>query len=483
MFKFWKNDLMSSIVVFLVALPLCLGIALASNAPLSAGLFAGIIGGIIVGALSDSHVSVSGPAAGLTVIVLNGIISLGSFETFALAVFLAGCLQLIFGLMRAGSIGNYFPTAVIRGMLAAIGLILIIKQFPNALGLSKGWTFESFFSSIHMGIFLISILSLSIILFWEKMSYRGLLFFKLVPGALVAVTSSILLNLIFTTSFPGLALGYDSLVQLPFNGGFSEIFQMIHLPNFGLIFQPDVFQVALTIAIVGSIETLLSLDAAEKIDPEKRPSSKDRELISQGLGNALSGLVGGLPITAVIVRTSANISAGSKTKLSAIIHGVWLLASVALIPGVLNLIPLSCLACVLLLTGYKLCKPAHFLDMRNRGWDQLIVFSSTILAILATDLLKGIFAGIVIALALEIKKIKKTPFKISEENNQSIVEFSQNVTFIHKAKILKVFQNAKLGETVLMKNMNGVKVHVDVLDLVMDKKQELEKKNIRVIIT
>lgn len=474
---------MSSLVVFLVALPLCLGIALASNAPLSAGLFAGIIGGIIVGALSDSHVSVSGPAAGLTVIVLNGIISLGSFETFALAVFLAGCLQLIFGLIRAGSIGNYFPTAVIRGMLAAIGLILIIKQFPNALGVSKGWTFETFLSSIHLGIFLISVLSLTIMLFWEKMAYRGLVFFKLVPGALVAVTSSILLNLIFTSSFPGLALGYDSLVQLPFNGGFSEIFQMIHLPSFGKIFNPDVLQVALTIAIVGSIESLLSLDAAEKIDPEKRPSSKDRELISQGIGNALSGLVGGLPITAVIVRTSANISAGSKTKLSAIIHGVWLLASVALIPGVLNLIPLSCLACVLLLTGYKLCKPAHFLEMRNRGWDQLIVFSSTILSILATDLLKGIFCGIVIALILEVKRIKRAPFKISEENNQSIVEFSQNVTFIHKAKILKVFQNAKLGETVHMKNMNGVKVHIDVLDLVMDKKQELEKKNIRVIIT
>ena len=331
MFKEWKSDLKSSLVVFLVALPLCLGIALASGAPMAAGLFAGIIGGIVVGSLSGSHVGVSGPAAGLTVIVLNGITQLGSFEIFTVAVFLAGLFQIIFGLIRGGMIGNYFPTAVVRGMLAAIGLILIIKQYPNALGLIKG-------GGVQYGILIISVCCLSLMLFWEKMAYKGLKFFKLVPGALVAVGLSILMNAVYQSFFPRLALGSEYLVQMPFHGGLSEIFAMVRLPDFSHIFDGPVIQIALTIAIVASLETLLCVDAADKIDPDKRVTSKDRELLAQGFGNAVSGLVGGLPITAVIVRTSANIESGNKTKLSAILHGVWLITCVALIPNILNLI-------------------------------------------------------------------------------------------------------------------------------------------------
>ena len=463
MFKEWKSDLKSSLVVFLVALPLCLGIALASGAPMAAGLFAGIIGGIVVGSLSGSHVGVSGPAAGLTVIVLNGITQLGSFEIFTVAVFLAGVFQIIFGLIRGGMIGNYFPTAVVRGMLAAIGLILIIKQYPNALGLIKG-------GGVQYGILIISVCCLSLMLFWEKMAYKGLKFFKLVPGALVAVGLSILMNAVYQSFFPRLALGSEYLVQMPFHGGLSEIFAMVRLPDFSHIFDGPVIQIALTIAIVASLETLLCVDAADKIDPDKRVTSKDRELLAQGVGNAVSGLVGGLPITAVIVRTSANIESGNKTKLSAILHGVWLITCVALIPNILNLIPLASLACVLLLVGYKLCKPMHFLQMNKRGSDQLFIFCTTILAILATDLLKGIFVGIVVAVMFELNKLNRQPFTISHESDKSVLEFTNNVGFFHKPQVDKAIASAPHGKKVHVRGTKKVKIHVDVLELLNDHK-------------
>ena len=439
MFKEWKSDLKSSLVVFLVALPLCLGIALASGAPMAAGLFAGIIGGIVVGSLSGSHVGVSGPAAGLTVIVLNGITQLGSFEIFTVAVFLAGLFQIIFG------------------------LILIIKQYPNALGLIKG-------GGVQYGILIISVCCLSLMLFWEKMAYKGLKFFKLVPGALVAVGLSILMNAVYQSFFPRLALGSEYLVQMPFHGGLSEIFAMVRLPDFSHIFDGPVIQIALTIAIVASLETLLCVDAADKIDPDKRVTSKDRELLAQGFGNAVSGLVGGLPITAVIVRTSANIESGNKTKLSAILHGVWLITCVALIPNILNLIPLASLACVLLLVGYKLCKPMHFLQMNKRGSDQLFIFCTTILAILATDLLKGIFVGIVVAVMFELNKLNRQPFTISHESDKSVLEFTNNVGFFHKPQVDKAIASAPHGKKVHVRGTKKVKIHVDVLELLNDHK-------------
>lgn len=458
MFKEWKSDLKSSLVVFLVALPLCLGISLASNAPMSAGLFAGIIGGIVVGALSGSHVSVSGPAAGLTVIVFNGIAQLGGFEVFAVAVFLSGFFQIFLGLIRGGMIGNYFPTAVVRGMLAAIGLILIIQQYPKVLGLTE--------SGINYGVLIISIFSIGIMLFWDKMAYSGSKFFKLVPGALVAVGVSIVINAVYQAFFAQLSLAPEFLVQLPFQGGLSEIFSLIKFPDFSHIFDKAVIQIALTIAIVASLETLLCVDAAEKIDPDKRVTSKDRELFAQGIGNTVSGLVGGLPITAVIVRTSANIEAGSKTKLSAVLHGLWLIICVALIPHVLKLIPLATLACILLLTGYKLYKPMHFLDMRKRGPDQLFIFCTTIMAILATDLLKGIFIGIVVAVLFELNKLGKRPFTISHESESSVIEFTSNVAFFHKPQIQKAIASAPSGKKVQIRGLKNVKVHVDVHELI-----------------
>jgi len=467
MFKEWKSDLKASLVVFLVALPLCLGIALASNAPLSAGLIAGILGGIVVGSLSGSHVGVSGPAAGLTVIVINGIAQLGSFEVFALAVFLAGIFQILFGLIRAGMIGNYFPTAVVKGMLAAIGLILILKQYPNALGLSNG--------SFHYGIIGISILSIAVMLFWDHMAQEGFKFFKLVPGALVAVVLSIAVNAVYQNFFPSLSVGSEFLVQLPFSGGLNEMFSMLKFPEFSRIFDGAVIQIALTIAIVASLETLLCVDAADKIDPDKRVTSKDRELLAQGIGNAISGLVGGLPITAVIVRTSANVTAGNKTKLSAILHGIWLVSCVALIPQILNLIPLASLACVLLLVGYKLCKPMHFIAMKKRGWEQLFIFSTTIIAILSTDLLKGIFVGIVVAVLFEVNKLSLNPFTISHESEKSVIEFTQNVAFFHKPRLHKAIASAPAGKKIHIRGIRNVKVHIDIHELI------LENKNVEIV--
>lgn len=455
-----KDDIKSSVVVSLVALPLCLGIALASNAPLASGLIAGILGGIVIGFLSNSQVSVSGPAAGLTVIVVNGIATLGGFEHFGLAVLLAGFFQIVFGLLKGGSIGDYFPTSVIKGMLAAIGLILIIKQFPNA------------FSKDLMGLNIISVVSLAIMLGWEQMALKGNQFFKLVPGALVAVIVSIILNQSFHL------VGSEYLVQLP-----DAIFTGLKMPSFtGMNFA--VVSVAFTIAIVASLETLLCIDAADKIDPYKRKTNKNRELFAQGFGNALSGLVGGLPLTAVIVRTSANINAGAKTKMSAVFHGVWLLLCVLFIPGVLNLIPLATLACVLLLTGYKLTKPAYFLDMKKRGWDQLVVFCVTIGGILATDLLKGIFLGLGLAVIMELRSPSLSCVEVEEKEGDKVhVKFTKNASFFHKAHIHKILHDIPEDKFVVIHGTKLVRVHVDVHELITEYHQEGKKKGRGIEIT
>ena len=446
-----KEDIKSSVVVFLVALPLCLGIALASNAPLASGLIAGIIGGILVGFFSDSHISVSGPAAGLTVIVANGITQLGGFEMFGLAVIVAGLFQIIFGLIKGGAIGDYFPTAVIKGMLAAIGLILIIKQFPNA------------FSQQSMGLNIISAVSITIMLSWEKLANKGLNFFKLIPGALVAVIVSVVLNQTFHL------VGEDFLVRMP-----SDIFSKMQMPNFsGLTF--GVFSVGFTIAIVASLETLLCIDASDKIDPMKRKTSKNRELLAQGLGNSLSGFFGGLPVTAVIVRTSANVNAGAKSKMSAVFHGVWLVACVLVIPGVLNLIPLATLACVLLLTGYKLTKPAFFVDMKKRGWDQLFIFCVTISGILATDLLKGIFIGLGFAILFELRSPSISSIEVEEDGNKVHVKFIKNVSFFQKAKIHKILHDIPRSKEVHIHGTTIVRLHVDVRELIADFHNEGKK--------
>ena len=434
----FKDDIKSSVVVFLVALPLCLGIALASNAPIASGLISGIIGGIVIGLMSGSGISVSGPAAGLTVIVVNGIATLGSFETFGLAVVIAGLFQIIFGIIRFGAVGDYFPTAVIQGMLAAIGLILIIKQFPNA------------FSRESIGINVISGIALGIMLIWERLP------FKLVPGALVAVVVTVLLNQLFDLISP------ENLVQIP-----NAVFSNIKIPNFQSL-NLSVLGVAITISIVASIETLLCIDAADTIDPLKRKTNRNRELFAQGVGNTISGLVGGLPLTAVIVRTSTNVTAGGKTKISAIFHGVWLLSLVLFVPDLLRLIPLATLACVLLLVGYKLTQPALYFKMHKRGWEQFVIFFSTIIGILATDLLIGILIGLGIAILFELRSPALSCVEILEEGNDVHIKFTKNVSFFHKAKIHKIMNDIRPEKKVHIHRHKDVRVHIDVHEIILE---------------
>lgn len=464
-----------------MALPLCLGIALASGAPLASGLLAGMVGGIVVGALSDSNLSVSGPAAGLTVIVASAISDFGSFNIFALSVFFAGLIQVVFSFVNGGSIGNYFPTSVIKGMLAAIGLILILKQFPHAVGYDADYFGdESFFQmdgqntfseillavrSTHPGSIIIALMSLVILLLWEKLASKGKAFFQLVPGPLIAVFVSIMTNEIFK-AFPTLLITDKHLVQLPFSGGFDQLVEGLNGPDWSSLTNKKVYVTALVLAIVASIESLLSVEAADKLDEQGRITSKNRELFAQGVGNTVCGLIGALPVTAVIVRTTANITAGARTKLSAIFHGLWLIGCVVVIPHVLNLIPLSCLAMILILVGYKLTKPALIKSMYHRGWNQFVPFAVTIVAILFTDLLIGIMIGMVVGFYFVIKSgIHKSVVMVHEDNHY-LIRFYKDVSFLQKGTLSKMLQGIPDNSSVVIDGSKGVFVDDDISDVI-----------------
>ncbi len=451
-----KNDLPSSVVVFFVALPLCLGIALASGAPLFSGLIAGIVGGIVVGALSGSAIGVSGPAAGLAAIVLTAIGTLGGFENFLLAVVLGGVIQLIFGILKAGVIGYYFPSSVIKGMLTGIGIIIILKQIPHFFGydvVAEGdFAFnqadgQNTFSELTMlmknisiGPTIIAIIGLSIMLFWDKVLAKKAKFFKIVQGPFVAV----LLGIIYYIATKGTEYGIASnhLVNVPIPSDFDSFLGQFSFPNFGGITNPAIWVTAFTIALVASLETLLCVEATDKLDPEKRVTPTNRELMAQGTGNIISGMIGGLPITQVIVRSSANIQSGGKTKASAIIHGMLLLVSVVLIPGLLNMIPLSVLAAILLIVGFKLAKPGLFKVMYGLGWKQFVPFMVTVLGIVFTDLLVGIGMGLAVGIVIIlIKSYQNSHFLHVEDNsngrNRIKMTLAEEVTFFNKGAILK----------------------------------------------
>ncbi|MDP5097042.1 MAG: SulP family inorganic anion transporter, partial [Flavobacterium sp.] len=405
-----RGDLAAGLVVFLVALPLCLGIALASGAPLFSGIVSGVIGGIVVGFLSNSALSVTGPAAGLTAIILVAITDLGGFDVFLVAVILAGLFQILLGFLRAGSFSNYFPTSVIEGMLAAIGIIIILKQIPHAFGhdvdnegdffyieKSGHTTFDTLIESInyiHSGALIVALVSLFILIIWEKVPLLKNI--KVVPGALVVVVFSILLNEFFIQTDSSLAITTKNhLVNLP---SFLEIKNGFSLPNFSALTNEKVWIVALTIAVVASIETLLCIEATDKLDPYKRYTNTNRELKAQGIGNILSGLLGGLPMTSVVVRSSANINSGGRTKLATVFHGILLIVFALAIPFILNKIPLSALAAVLLMVGYKLAKPSVFIHLWKNGYTQFIPFLITVIAVVRIDLLKGVAIGLAVSI-------------------------------------------------------------------------------------
>lgn len=455
MFKYLKNDLPASIVVFFVALPLCLGIALASGAPLFSGLIAGIIGGIVVGALSGSHIGVSGPAAGLAAIVLVAIDQLG-FKVFLSAVVIGGVIQVIFGVARLGIIGYYFPSSVIRGMLTGIGIIIILKQIPHFLGddndpegdfaffqVDGENTFSEILNAIgdpSLGPTIIGIISLIILILWSNVLAKKAKIFKLVQGPLVVVVVGILYYM-FTigTDF---GISEEHLVSLSEDRNTDGLLTQFVTPDWSQVFTPPVLLTAFTIALVASLETLLCVEATDKLDPEKRVTPTNRELLAQGAGNILSGFIGGLPITQVIVRSSANIQSGGKTKAAAIIHGFLLIASVAAIPFLLQKIPLSVLAAVLFIVGFKLAKPSTFKAMYDGGWTQFVPFIVTVVGIVALDLLKGLALGLIVGIIIVLYKSYRNSHFLHLENENPTdgkvkMTLAEEVTFFNKGAILK----------------------------------------------
>lgn len=498
-FSQWRNDLPASIVVFFVALPLCLGIALASGAPLFSGVIAGIIGGILVGALSGSQIGVSGPAAGLAAIVLTAISALGGYENFLMALVLGGIIQIVFGVLKAGVIGYYFPSSVIKGMLTGIGIIIILKQIPHFFGWDKDpeadWSFfqvdgENTFSellnvfdNVSPGATVIAFVSLGILILWDQVLSKKGKIFTLIQGPLVAVAAGITFFLL-TQDSESLSIASEHLVQVPIPTDFSSFLGQFSLPNFGAITNPAVWVTAFTIALVASLETLLCVEATDKLDPDKRVTPTNRELLAQGVGNFCSGMIGGLPVTQVIVRSSANIQSGGKTKLSAITHGFLLLISVVLIPDLLNKIPLSVLAAILLIVGYKLAKPATFAAIYRTGPKQFVPFIVTVVGIIFTDLLIGIALGLLVGIVVILYKSYQNSHFLNIEDTQSNgrhkvkMTLAEEVTFFNKGAILKELDSLPRNSMLVLDVTKTKYLDYDVVEILEDYVQKARDRNI-----
>ena len=492
-----RYDIPSSIVVFLVALPLCLGIALASGAPLFSGIIAGIVGGTVVALLSGSALGVSGPAAGLAVIVLSSIQELGAFETFLMAVVIAGIMQLIFGVLKAGVIGYYFPSAVIKGMLSGIGIIIILKQIPHAFGYDKDpegdfaysqvdghTTFSELgymLEAITPGAVIITAVSLAILILWERPFIKKHPILSIIQGPLLVVAAGIGLNLYFAGN-EQFVLSSDHLVNIPVADTLVGFFDQFTLPDFSQWNNQQVYVVAATIAIVASLETLLSVEATDKLDPMKRITPTNRELTAQGVGNIVSGLIGGLPVTQVIVRSSANIQSGGRSRASAFIHGILLLVSAMTIPNILNLIPLSSLAAILLLVGYKLAKPALFKEMWVKGSRTFIPFIVTIVGIVRIDLLIGIGLGMVVAIIQILWNNFKTPYHFDpatyKDGEPVKIQFSEDVSFLNKASILNMLNKLPDGAHVMIDASKTKNLHPDVEEILENFKENAKTRDI-----
>lgn len=491
-----RQDIPASIGVFLVALPLCLGIALASGAPLFSGMIAGIIGGLVVSWASGSQLSVSGPAAGLTVIVFSAIETLGGFGAFLMSVVLAGVIQMILGYARAGTIGAFFPSAVIKGMLSAIGLILILKQIPHATGFDaqiegdESYMGDTASATLHQimeslrgispGATLVSIGALVILFAWESPLIRRHPFLRMVPAPLLAVIWGVLFNLLAGDFFPALSINPKHLVKLPPLGSPMEFFQQFRLPDFSSLGNPLIYKTAVVLAVVASLETLLSIEAVDKLDPHKRVAPTNRELKAQGLGNILSGMIGGLPLTAVIVRSAANINFGGQTRVSSFLHGVLLLLAVLFLGAQLNTIPLACLAAILLQTGYKLAKPSLFREQFSKGWNQFLPFVITIVAILVEDLLVGIVIGLVIGLLFVLKANFLHSISITNHGSSYLLRLNKDVTFLNKAYLRKLLGGIPNDSLLTIDGKRATFVDQDILETIGDFLQEAPDRKITV---
>lgn len=489
--SYLPRDLTSGLVVFLVALPLCLGIALASGAPLFSGLLAGIIGGLVVGSISGSSTSVSGPAAGLTAIVIAQIAALGSFEAFLLAVLMGGVLQIGLGIARAGSLSAFFPSSVIKGLLAAIGVILILKQIPHVVGHDtdpegemsftqpdKQNTFSEILTviegEIHFGAAVVGILSILVLVFWGRIK---VLKNSVIPGPLVVVILGVCLHLLFQRLGGPWAIQASHMVQIPVAESAEDLLSFLTLPDFSQIFNPAIYFAAVTIAIVASLETLLNLEAVDKLDHENRFSPPSRELVAQGVGNIVAGLVGGLPVTSVIVRGSVNVNAGAKTKVSTIFHGLLLLISVALFPAYMNLIPLAALAAILLVTGFKLASPALFKQMWQEGRYQFAPFLITLLSIVFTDLLTGILIGLGVSVLFILNSSLRQPIRRIVESHLGgdilHIELANQVSFLNRAALDQLFNEAESGTHMLIDASGTDYIDPDILSLIQEYKNTI----------
>jgi MFS superfamily sulfate permease-like transporter len=504
MFKNLKQDIPASIIVFFVALPLCLGIALASGAPLFSGIIAGIIGGIVVGYASGSALGVSGPAAGLAVVVFSALQTLGgSWEAFLVAVIIAGVVQMILGFAKAGFIAYFFPSSVIKGMLAGIGLIIIMKQIPHAVGYDA--TFEgdetlpsvihdnvwqiilSVYEKLTPGALLIAGISMAILILWDVYLTKKSRVFQILQGPMVVVGLGILFFNLFKTNTLPFALDAEHLVRLPVSNNLSQFIQNFYFPDFSVLSNPDVYKIGIVMAIIASVETLLCVEATDKLDPYKRVTPTNRELKAQGLGNMISGFLGGLPITQVIVRSSANITFGAHSKLSAILHGLFLLVSVITIANYLNMIPLASLATILIMVGYKLAKVELFVKSFKQGYEQFLPFIVTVIAILLSDLLTGIMIGVVISLAFTLYHSYKNSHFMNEQlseakGGKSIhhIKLAQQVSFFNKASIITLLEKMPENCKVIIDGSDSTFIDRDVLEVISDFKLHAGFKKIEV---
>ena len=496
LFSNFKADLSSGIVVFLVAVPLCLGIALASGAPLFAGILSGIVGGVIVGMLSGSALGVSGPAAGLAVIVLSAIQDLQSFPVFLAAVVVGGLIQIILGLLKAGIIGYYFPSSVIKGMLSAIGIIIILKQIPHAFGYDADPegdlefyqpdgenTFSELIKMLDHtspGAIIIFLVAMLMMILWEQPSIKKIKVFEIIKGPLVVVAFGITLNQLFKSS--ELHLDPSHMVNLPVAGSVPGFIEQFTFFDTSAIFKKEVLFVGATIAIVASLETLLSVEATDKLDPQKRITPTNRELIAQGVGNTISGMIGGLPVTQVIVRSSANIQSGGRSKLSSIIHGFFLLVSVIFIPNILNMIPLSCLASILIVVGYKLAKPVTFIKMYKAGRAEFIPYVVTILSIIFTDLLIGIVMGLAVGIFQILYANFKKPYELTTLKEKGAtrmyIELAENLTFLSKASMIDTIAHIPNHTKVIIDASRSHYIHPDIEEILDDFKKNAEIRDI-----
>lgn len=469
-----RADLSAGIVVFLIALPLCLGVALASGAPVLSGVIAGVVGGVIVALFSGSELSVSGPAAGLAVIAFNSIVELRTFEAFTLAVCLSGGMQMVIARLRAGVIGDFIPNRVIKGMLAGIGIVIILKQIPHAMGDDNDFvgdesfqqadhlnTFNEVFrsvSTVNWGAILISGLSLLILFGWDHPAIKRRHWSRLVPAPLICVILGTLLNELFKAIVPSWALwpAHRHLVELPVMGSVLEGWEALRFPDLSRIGDPLVWKVALTLAIVGGLQSLLSLEAGDRLDPARRISDPHAELRAQGFGNLVSGLLGGLPVASVIVRSSANIHAGAKTRLASMIHGLLLLAAALLIPTVLNRVPLACLAAILLAVGYRLSSWAIIRSVWKEGWSQFLPFAITVVGIVFTDLLKGILIGLAVSVFFVMRGYTRTAVTLVQDGQNYLIRLNKDLTFVNKQELKARLREIPDGARLVI---DGVRAH------------------------